>query len=355
MFGPTDYVVDDDFDGARRGECQLIDSSTVRLDIRREDGNVTNRSPWFAFRITPASPGVATIVLDYGEFEHRYVPKLSTDGHNWDSLDDVQVSEGGATATFDVVLDDQPVYVSAQELIMPERYDEWLADLQTSATVTVPGYSIEGRPISMLSFDGPSSDVVLLTGRQHPPEVSGAIAMFAFVETLAGDSELAMRFRQRFDVVALPLLNPDGVVHGHWRHNMGEVDLNRDWGSFGQPETGVVDELLDALESEDRRLIYFLDFHSTSRNLFYTFPDDMLVDPEFFDTWFSRARQRLHDYPFSNENGRPATEGVGKNYINERFGIIAATYEVGDETDRDVARSAAIVFAEEFMRLTLEK
>ena len=352
-----EFSVDDDFQGARRGDCRVTGESTVRLDIRREDENVSNRSPWFAFRLTPTAPGVATVTLDYGDFEHRYVPKLSVDGLTWTPIDAVETGPEGRTATFDVSLDESPVFVSAQELLTPDLYDEWLEGLGAtpSATVSLAGTSLEGRPISELVFDGPSDEVVLLTGRQHPPEVSGAIAMFAFVDTLAADTELATEFRQRFDVIALPLMNPDGVVHGHWRHGAGGMDLNRDWGTFSQPETGIVKQLLDELDANGNRLRYFLDFHSTNRNLFYTFPDDMLEDPRFFHTWFARAGQRLPDYPFSNENAKPATVGVGKNYVNERYGIVAATYEVGDETDRDIATAAAIVFAEEFMRLALER
>jgi len=45
-----------------------------------------------------------------------------------------------------------------------------------------------------------------------------------------GDSELAREFRRRFSIIMVPLLNPDGVVLGHWRHNVNGVDLNRDGG-----------------------------------------------------------------------------------------------------------------------------
>jgi len=37
-----------------------------------------------------------------------------------------------------------------------------------------------------------------------------------------------------------------------------------------------------------------------------------------------------------------------------RYGIPAATYEVGDETDRAATQRAAVVFAEELMALMLE-
>ena len=34
---------------------------------------------------------------------------------------------------------------------------------------------------------------------------------------------------EKFRVLAFPLMNPDGVDLGHWRHNAGGIDLNRDW------------------------------------------------------------------------------------------------------------------------------
>ena len=52
---------------------------------------------------------------------------------------------------------------------------------------------------------------------------------------MLGDTELAREFRQRFRVIAIPVLNPDGITGGNWRMNLGGVDLNRDWGKFDEP------------------------------------------------------------------------------------------------------------------------
>ena len=41
-------------------------------------------------------------------------------------------------------------------------------------------------------------------------------------------------------VIVYPLMNPDGVDEGHWRHNTGGIDLNRDWAHYNQPETRQV-------------------------------------------------------------------------------------------------------------------
>lgn len=356
-----DFAIDDAFDGARRGLCVVEGSSRAVLDIVPEDENVTNSSPWFAFRITPMASGdsEATIVLDYGTWEHRYEPKLSTDGETWTRLapEQVSISTYGHRATLAIALSGEPVWVAAQELITGRDYDEWTANLTatTGAEVSELGRSLGDRPISVVTSADENGEVVLLIGRQHPPEVSGVYAFLPFVETLLGDSPLAVRFRERYSVVAIPQLNPDGVAAGHWRHGLGGMDINRDWGTFTQPETALVRDLLADLDADGRELSAFIDFHSTSRNLFYTFPDEDVHPPGFFKTWFSRAMPRLVYYPFSNENAMPRTEGVGKNFINARYSVAAATYEVGDETERSDAEDAAIIFAEEFMTLLLEQ
>jgi predicted deacylase len=152
----------------------------------------------------------------------------------------------------------------------------------------------------------------------------------------------------------VPLLNPDGVAAGHWRHNLGHADINRDWGPFAQPETQYMSQLLDELDAGGRKLRVFLDFHSTKENVFYTQQDP--TDPPGFTTkWLANADPRIEDYPYGNDAGPPENLTAAKNYIYRRYGIPSVTYEVGDETDRESVRVAARVFAEELMHLMLEQ
>lgn len=352
------YSIADSFVGARRGKCRVVGGDEVTLEILREDDKVTNPSPWFAFKVKPERATDAQITLDYGTWKHRYWPKISYDGLNWARLEEtaVQVADSGFTATISLALDERPVWIAAQELVTPAIYEVWsrkVAD-RSDATLSELGKSLQDLPIFRLDTNTDSHDVILLIGRQHPPEVSGSFAFFSFFETLHADTDLANRFRQRFRIISIPLLNPDGVAGGNWRNNLGEVDLNRDWGPFTQPETRLVRDLLDELDDNGSRLRVFLDFHSTDRNLFYTQPDSEVTNPPGFgEQWFAQARPRLVDYEFSNEANPMKNPAVGKNYIYKRYGIPAFTYEVGDETDRNAARAAAIVFAEEFMELML--
>ncbi len=354
------FTITDDFDGARRGDCQVMGDNRVMLHIRPEDRPPINDSPWYSFRISPNTATTAEIVLRYEDGHHRYVPKLSYDGEQWEPLDESSVDERrrGRFATIRLPLNSESAYLSAQELKLPHHVEAWtrrIAD-ETPASMFVLGESAEGRPIHLLESGRELRDVLMIVGRQHPPEVSGAFAFEAFAETVFGDGDLATRFRERFRIVAIPLMNPDGVVAGNWRHNSGGVDLNRDWGPFSQPETRLAGRLLQTMEAGDYKVRAFLDFHSTSRNVFYTQNDEFPTEPPgFTETWLENSADRITDYEFDNSRNPVSVQSNSKNFMYRRYGIPAVTYEVGDETDRIAAEHAARVFAEELMKLMLEQ
>lgn len=353
------FTVVDGYGGARRGRCAVLARNRVRVSILPEDDGYINPSPWFSFKLIPQQQGSGVVTLKYIGGKHRYVPKISFDGLSWAPLDErrVRVSDDGTHVDIEVPLTEDPFWISAQELVTPAVYDAWNREIadDTEAELRLLGQSLQGQPIHYLETEPRSDDVLILIGRQHPPEVSGAYAFFSFTETLLADTELARSFRERFMIIAIPLMNPDGVVGGNWRHNLGSKDLNRDWGEWEQPETRAVSELIDKLEAGGKRIRVFLDFHSTDRNLFYTQDDTApTTPPRFFETWFARARPQLVDYPFTNEAGPGKRPVVAKNYMYSRYGIPAATYEVGDETDRRATRAAAVVFAETLMMVMLE-
>jgi len=324
-----------------------------------EDQRVRNPSPWYAFKLVPNDGIQARVVLDYGSWKHRYWPKISTDGKTWRLLDANNIRGEPKDSSIELLipLDTVSVWVSAQEILTPADYKGWDAATakNTDAELSVLGRSAAGRPIYLLDSGGSAGRVVLLTGRQHPPEVSGAYAFTRFTEVVLGDTPLAQQFREQFRVLAIPLLNPDGVALGHWRHNLGSIDLNRDWGPFTQPETQLVAGLLDTLDNHGAEVMAFIDFHSTDRNVFYTQTDDEGFRlPGFEKTWLDRARQRIENYPFERSARLTSEQANGKNYMFKRYGIPSLTYEVGDETPHGTAAAAAIVFAEEFMQLMLE-
>ena len=139
----------------------------------------------------------------------------------------------------------------------------------------------------------------------------------------------------------MPVLNPDGVVEGHWRDNADGKDLNRDWGTFTEPETRAVrDALRRELNDGGRSLAFAIDFHSTWQDIFYTVSEDPSRAPggvlrRWMDSMYARYPGRIH------EKANAARGTVFKNWVFKHYHAPAVTYEVGDRTDsRDLTQLA---------------
>ena len=223
------------------------------------------------------------------------------------------------------------------------------------AALSEIGRSVQGRPIYQLMVDaGPKRPAyVVIVSRQHPPETTGSQALMRFVETLVGDTSLARDFRREFAVLLVPLVNPDGVAAGNWRHNMNGVDLNRDWGIFSQPETRAVGERIEALRA--RGPIYFhADFHSNYFDVFYNQPDnEPSALPGFGKNWIEGIQRRAPSYDVKRSATRTPTPTTSHNWAHQRFGIPTVTYEIGDNTERTLFQRVAVGAAEEMMTLLL--
>ena len=354
----ADFVITDNFAGARRGLCQVYADGHVEIHIEAEDEGPINSSPWYAFKLESKSPVEATITINYDGEKHRYWPKVSSDRIHWRRLDEANVDVGfmRRSATLKITTGSEPLLVAAQEIILPQDVEAWV-DAQSShndVARSTLGVSSKGRQILRLDINPDSDEVIILLGRQHPPEVSGSFGFQGFYKAILADSELAESFRDRFHIVAIPMLNPDGVVAGNWRHNMGGVDLNRDWGPFAQAETRLMSELLDDFDRAGKKIRLFVDFHSTAGNVMYTHSDvEPTVPGHFAERWIAAALPRLSDYPFTQEIRPFSDQANSRNYMYERYGIPSVTFEVGDEQDRQTAVVAAGVFSEEMMRLIL--
>ena len=357
--GFGDLQFDSGFPGGRITECRQTGRNAFTLGNAPESRPI-NPSPWYAFRILSERRRNIEVFLHYGLHGHRYRPKVSQDGETWQLLDQGRYAEllDGRAVRLRLQVGPNPLHVAAQEIIDNQDYDEWRLSLAERADVTPfeLGRSVAGRPIHAMTVAGPGREWVLIVGRQHPPEVTGAMALFPFVEAVLGDAALGQRFRQRFNLLLAPNLNPDGVANGHWRHNLGGVDLNRDWGPFTQPETQAVNRELQRLFGDGaQRLVLGLDFHSTHQPVFYTQLDGETPQlPQFTARWLAAIAARSPDFPVNRQASANAGRPVFKHYISETYGIPAITYEMGDQTERPLIRHMAVAAAEEMMRILLD-
>ena len=355
------FTIDARYDAGAFAKCKFKSDDRVELTIKPEDHKVVVEQPWFSFKVTAASSDTIHIRLKFPDAYSRYWPKISTDGVSWRRAAEDSVTTRKNKKEMDVVVDATPggTWVSAQELITQSYYDTWLAELSAHEEITVAtiGTSTEGRPIQ-LAKTANKPEVILLLGRQHPAEVPGALAMRDFIDVVLGESELAREFRDRFALLIVPLMNPDGVANGHWRHNAGRTDLNRDWGPFSQPETQAIATLMAGVDKLGLQPRLMLDFHATKFTdsiLFYTQTEEDVTNPVSFATnWLTSVAERIPDYSFKHDP-RPISEQPNtKGYFYVRYGIPSFTYEIGDEADREQLHVVTPVFAEEMMRVLMQ-
>ncbi len=358
-FGTVKFL--SDYPTARLNGCEER-SGNYHLYISPEVEPV-NPSPWYGFKVVSDKKKTINVYLNYTYASHRYWPKVSRDGLRWRTLEARKIKKyrKGRKVRLRLSVDSKPLWVSAQEILNNRQYDLWNRHMARKDFVNlfVMGKSVQGRPVYKLETTGkwdkgkPAN--VVLVGRQHPPEVTGALAMMPFVETILSDSILARRFREAFRIIIVPNLNPDGVAGGNWRTNANGVDLNRDWGPFTQPETQLMRTELDRFRSDkDGKLRFMLDFHSTYENLIYTQSrDDSLYTANFALHWYDAIKKRLPDISFEHEPRHNRKLPTSKGYVYKTFGVPAITYEMGDKADRMKIRNLASVAAEEMMKTLL--
>lgn len=356
----TDTVkIDFNFSGSGNLSCEVIKSDYIKIFINPELDDSINPSPWFAFRKSEHSKSIK-LALDYKNYHHRYHPKISIDKKSWNKIDEANIlkKENGKIVVIDFLPSSQKNYVASQELITNFWYNKWYNELENSGRVRreVIGFSVLKNPIPMFFVEkNINNPYILILGRQHPPEVTGAFAMRGFINQLLNKNSLSDSFLKNYNILFVPLMNPDGVMNGYWRYNENKKDLNRDWGIFIQPETDAVNKKLTELKN--KKLALFIDFHSTFKNLFYI-SDIAEESPmkNFLEDWLLGSRKSLSEanYKYEIINSFNKDNGVSKNYIYNKYKIPSVTYEVSDNEDRDVIQQSSSILAINLMELLLK-
>ena len=365
LFSGSKLYVSNEFTGSRLNDFYQENDSTFIAVIEPENSPINN-SAWYSFKIWSEKNREINLKILYKDGSHRYVPKLSYDGKYWRPIDSNfyfnDTSKG--IANLKLKLKPDTIWISAQELFLSKDYERWIDELIWKSFVKKSsiGQSVNGRAINKLEISEgrDNSDLVFIIGRQHPPEVTGAFALKSFVEKLTEDSEISRIFRERFRIVVVPLVNPDGVDEGHWRHNSNGVDLNRDWFAFNQPETRLVrDELLRIVSESKGKVKFFIDFHATQQDVFYITSRDstLSINPIYETTksWLNRIQEMFPDYKLNvdeslNDYNAPTSDGWAYNIFNAP----ALTYELGDETDRALIRKTCSGAAEAMMEILIK-
>lgn len=350
--------VTNQFDGARLNGFSQKNDSTYVVQITPENKPI-NASPWYAFKIWSAVPQTVWLEFQYKEAKHRYFPKVSMDGRFWELLDSSRIIHNDTIqALLHLTLTPDTLWVAAQEIITSAQVYAWCNQLALLPDVKygIVGKSMLGRDIPMLEI-GPDSvknkKAIILLSRQHPPEVTGFMALQAFMDALLAPTPLATAFRKKYRILIFPLMNPDGVDLGHWRHNAGGVDLNRDWAYYHQPETRqVANFVVQTVKKDQNQVILGLDFHSTWQDIYYTCQETNSQIPGFKDYWLQGIAASIPGYTPREEPSEIA-QPISKSWFLTQFGAEGVTFEIGDDTPREFIVKKGHTAANEMMQLLI--
>jgi len=356
-----------DFESARLNDCEQLADGSYLLTTDAENRPI-NPSPWYAFTVNAKqglvikapevkqSENLISITIAAVNAKPRYLPKMQMPNGSWQVLD-FSVTQAGMK--FSLLLSDVPVKISAQPIINNSHYENWGNQFAAQGIFEkVPiGESTQGRSIfALVNKHKNNHEWLVLIGRQHPPEITGAMAMLSFAENINAATPQLSAFYDRFNVLIVPNINPDGVASGNWRHNIKGADLNRDWGKFEQVETKVVNTYLEALlrptNSQTPKLVFALDFHSTQQDIFYTMPNDYSLAPaDFSDKWLENVKANtVSSFVLRNRPGTSPGRGVFKQYIADTYHVHAITYEMGDNTPKVLIDHVAKISAAELIK-----
>jgi cytosolic carboxypeptidase protein 6 len=354
-------------EGARLNEAVRVNDTLVQISILPENDPI-NPSPWYAFKLWSENSRDFWIEFTYGKNGfHRYYPKLSRDGKsfsNADSSDFILPKSGESRpnkAYLKVKATSDTLWIAAQDKIGTSHVQEWKNELLKKNFVElIPiGSSKQGRPMEVLKIgEADDSEMLMVISMQHPPELTGYLAMQAFVEEIVKDTPAARKFRNKYNLYLMPQMNPDGVANGHWRHNVGGIDLNRDWMNFNQPETKALAEFMEKkVQETGGKFVFAADFHSTWEDIFYTNNEELEGHfPGLIPKVIKKSSKRIPGYlPNIRPNEGKERSVTSNSYFY--FGHLAEsmTFEVGDNTTREVIRMKGQYLGEELIKILNKK
>ena len=347
------------FSGARLNNCTHLQDNIYVVTISPENSPI-NHSPWYAFKISSSKKQTIEVRFLLTHPGTTCKPIISFDGKEFKALEKdkwkATNSEKKILASALLKVGPNPLWVFAHQPINLDNLDLWSNTLAKSPStkITTIGKSMEGRPIKQLALGNPdATNFIFILGRQHPPEVTGSVGLMSFVDAIALNSPLSKTFRHSFQTIVIPVVNPDGVEHGHWRSTLGGVDPNRDYGPFTQIETRAVRDALTTIAKQPKARVYlFLDFHSTSEDIFYTQRDEDQTFPLLFTKrWLKGIQEHFPNYAFKRDAGHNENLPTSKTWAYKTFGCAGITYEFGYNTSFEKVRVIASGAADEMMKI----
>jgi len=89
--------------------------------------------------------------------------------------------------------------------------------------------------------------------------------MRGLIEFLTSDDKAACTLREKYRIIVVPMLNPDGVIVGNYRCSLSGYDMNRQWQHPDHKLAAPVHHLKRIMNHSE--VVLFCDLHGHSRML----------------------------------------------------------------------------------------
>ena len=185
----------------------------------------------------------------------------------------------------------------------------------------------------------PGKQEVLITARVHPGEVPASHVLHGFLHFILSADARAVLLRKHFVFRIVPMLNPDGVVKGHYRTDCNGINLNRmyDTPDIGRhPTIYATRQLFLAISQGDRLALYVdLHAHASKRGCFVfgnalddkashilnlTYPKLLSLNTPHFD--FTSCDFTTRSMSVKNRKEGVTKEGTGRVALASETGLI---------------------------------
>jgi len=235
------------------------------------------------------------------------------------------------------------------------EYNEWLNTLASQHAnvlkIETAGESFEGRPLSVARFLPSRAGLpkVFILAGMHSSEFSGVWASMGIIEYLLSSIREAREYRENLDIAILPMMNPDGNVHGYSGHTAEHLDVNisadfRDFAQGKLPKTKENRVLWQWLV-ENFIPDYFLHFHGYKGGSAGTTPHDGLyglkdpaatyTDKKHLDRYQATYQRFLFETPGLSAHWRRLGsfgDYMMDFHLAKQYGTISWLYEVNGST-----------------------
>ena len=137
---------------------------------------------------------------------------------------------------------------------------------------------------------------------------------------------------------------------------------------FNQPESRYVKNEVERIIGNGEKINFFIDFHSTQHDVFYIFSKESLISDDIsseqlekrkyaydlIDKWLKNLQGKLPDYKVNIVDTLSSpTSPTSDWWLMREYDIPGLTYEVGDETNRELVGQVAGMASIELMKILL--